>query len=59
MENSNGRMEVLTKFPKPKTKEDVINMLGDESGKKVWVFQDYPDKHNQILTIAVGKFLNV
>lgn len=54
VQNSWARLETLSKYPAPRSKNDVINMLGDQSGNKYTVFQDYEDKHNEILTIAVG-----
>lgn len=54
LESSIDRMEKLREFPRPKSRSDVINMLGDESHKRHRVFCDSaPD--SLVKTIAIGK----
>lgn len=55
IENSIARHDALKKFS-PTNKDDVIDMLGDQSGCGAWVYQDY-DKPG-ITTIATGMFLS-
>lgn len=55
--NSRGREEVFSKLPQPKSKADVLNMLGDQTNKKGYVFRDYEDNSNKCVTICVGKSL--
>lgn len=38
--SSNDRAKSLEKYGRPKTKNDVIQMLGDQSGKKFNVFEN-------------------
>lgn len=53
VESSNARHRVFDRFGKPKTKEDVINMLGDCSDQTHPVFRA---KDAEIVkTIAVGE----
>ncbi|XP_018566504.1 uncharacterized protein LOC108907346 [Anoplophora glabripennis] len=55
MQNSSiCRMETFAKYPTPRTKQDVINMLGDQSNVQYPVFRDQPD--NPVVTLAVGIF---
>lgn len=53
IESSIDRMEKLREFPRPKSRSDVINMLGDESHKRHRVFCDSAD--SLVKTIAIGK----
>lgn len=50
LKSSEERMAVFKKFDKPKSKEDVIEMLGDDSNKEYPVFRDT----DFVRTIAVG-----
>lgn len=55
-ESSVCRMNTFNTFPVPKTKSDVINMLGDQSSNQFRVFQEFgPDDF--VKTVAVGKKL--
>lgn len=46
-------MNTFNTFPVPKTKSDVIKMLGDQSSNKFRVFQEFgPDDF--VKTVAVG-----
>lgn len=57
IDSSNERMETFnTKFTAPKTKEDVIKMLGDQSAKEHQVFVDKPGQEEFLKTICVGIF---
>lgn len=47
------RMKTLKSYPEPKTKEDVIQMLGDGNSKACPVFRDGKPNGN-VKTIAVG-----
>lgn len=44
-------METLKKYPTPRTKQDVINMLSDQSNKDYPVFAE---QGYRVLTIALG-----
>lgn len=55
IDSSNDRMETFCSFPAPKTKEDVINMLGDRSGKRHCVFWEN-NGEEPVKTVAVGMF---
>lgn len=55
IESSETRMCTLKSYPKPLTKRDVIQMLGDQSGKKYRVFQDIGPE-DVVKTIAVGMY---
>lgn len=52
-ESSNSRHRVFERFGKPKTKQDVINMLGDCSDPTHPVFRD--GTVAVVKTIAAGK----
>lgn len=54
LRSSTYRMETFNKYPTPRTKQDVINMLSDKSNEKYPVFRDQPD--HPVSTIAVGIF---
>lgn len=56
LDSSNERLQTFAKYPKPKTKEDVIKMLGDQSAKVHMVFRENGGK-DIIKTIAVGMCL--
>lgn len=54
VDSSTARHEVFDRLGKPKTKEDIIKMLGDQSGKVHTVFRE--NGGDEIVkTIAVGK----
>lgn len=53
IESSTERLDCFARFRSPKTKEDVINMLGDQSGKQHSVFCENGGREF-IKTIAVG-----
>lgn len=50
VDSSTERHETFSKFAAPKTKTDVVNMLGDQSGKNHTVFRD----NSIVRTIAAG-----
>lgn len=50
VDSSTERHEAFSKFAAPKTKSDVVNMLGDQSGKNHTVFRD----NGIVRTIAAG-----
>lgn len=52
IESSTARHEVFDRLGKPKSKEDAVNMLGDQSGKMHPVFRDSAEI---VKTVAVGK----
>lgn len=52
-DSSIARLRVFDRFGKPKTKEDVINMLGDRSDSTYPVFRD--GNAGIVKTIATGK----
>lgn len=53
IDSSNDRLDTFATFCSPKTKEDVIKMLGDQSGKRHTVFRENRGREF-IKTIAVG-----
>lgn len=53
IDSSVERLEVFSKMCSPKTKEDVIKMLGDQSGRRHPVFRENGTR-DIIKTIAVG-----
>lgn len=53
IDSSHDRMETFSSFPAPRTKEDVIKMLGDRSGKRHCVFCE-SNKEEPVKTVAVG-----
>lgn len=58
VDSSNDRMATFTKsFDPPKSRKDVIEMLGDTSSKGHRVFRDEPDAF--IKTICVGKSIHI
>lgn len=56
IDSSHARMDVFQSFSAPKTKEDVIKMLGDQSHKEHKVFRDEPGADEFLKTICVGIF---
>lgn len=54
IESSTERLDTFAKFKSPKTKEDVIGMLGDQTGKVHSVFRENGGSEF-IKTVAVGK----
>lgn len=51
---SDARLEVFEKMPCPKTKSDILNMLGDQSNEQYPVYHTM--QGDPIVTIAVGLF---
>ena len=51
---SDHRLELFEKMPVPKTRQDLINMLGDQSDKKFPVYHTM--KGDPVVTLAVGIF---
>lgn len=56
IDSSNERHEVFSRFGVPKSKVDVINMLGDQSGKNHTVFRENGGQEF-IKTVAMGKLI--
>lgn len=56
IDSSVHRMNTFNKFPAPRTKSDVIKMLGDQSDPEHAVFRDQPGVEEFIKTICVGIF---
>ncbi|PSN31332.1 hypothetical protein C0J52_24052 [Blattella germanica] len=56
MESSDARHKTMACYPEPKTRKDVINMLGDHSNKKQPIFRDMGDD-DFVKTVAVGKLI--
>lgn len=52
-DSSEDRMDTFCKFAVPKTKDDIIQMLGDQTGKRHQVFRENGGEEF-IKTIAVG-----
>lgn len=55
-DSSLERMDTFCTFEAPKTKDDVIRMLGDQSGKRHQVFRENGGEEF-IKTIAVGELI--
>lgn len=56
IDSSIERMETFKAFKKPKNKQDVIDMLGDNSAKEHAVFRDKAGQEEFLKTICVGIF---
>lgn len=56
IDSSVERMETFQKFNKPKSKEDVIKMLGDTGANDNQVFRDNAGVEEFLKTICVGIF---
>lgn len=56
IDSSLARMDAFQTFAAPKSKEDVIKMLGDQSHNEHKVFRDVPGKEEFLKTICVGIF---
>lgn len=54
IDSSIDRMNTFCTFPCPKTRDDVIKMLGDQSNKRYTVFCEN-GTNQAVKTIAVGK----
>lgn len=54
IDSSNERHSTFAKFKTPKSKDDVIQMLGDQSAKEHTVFRENGSAEF-IKTVAVGK----
>lgn len=58
VDSSNDRMTTFTKaFDPPKSREDVIQMLGDTSSKGHRVFRDEPDAFIKTICVGESRFL--
>ncbi|XP_033223085.1 uncharacterized protein LOC117176852 [Belonocnema kinseyi] len=55
IDSSVHRMEAIQKHSPPKNREDVINILSDQTGNKYRIFQEF-GKEDYVKTIAVGIF---
>lgn len=58
VDSSTERHATFDRLGKPKTKEDVIKMLGDQSGKVHTVFRENGGDL-AVKTIAVGKIIEI
>lgn len=56
LDSSISRMNTFNSYDPPKTKEDIVNMLGDCSGGEHCVFRENNDLSQMVKTIAVGVF---
>lgn len=54
IDSSNERHNTFAKFKSPKTKNDIVQMLGDQSAKEHTVFRENGGAEF-IKTVAVGK----
>lgn len=52
--SSDARHETMNKMQKPESVKDVVNILGDQSGKEFTIFRESGDD-DFVKTIAVGK----
>lgn len=52
--SSDARHETMDKMQKPESVKDVVNILGDQSGKEFTIFRESGDE-DFVKTIAVGK----
>lgn len=53
--SSDARHETMDKMKKPESVQDVVNILGDQSGKEFTIFRESGDE-DFVKTIAVGKY---
>ena len=58
IESSNHRHQCMNCFPEPKLRQDVINMLGDQSDKEQPIFREMGDD-DFVKTVTVGKLCEV
>ncbi|XP_055909851.1 beta-alanyl-dopamine/carcinine hydrolase [Eupeodes corollae] len=56
IDSSVSRMNTFSTYDPPKTKEDIVHMLGDCSGGEHCVFRENGDLSQMVKTIAVGVF---
>lgn len=49
-------MEAISKHPPVKSRQDVIDVLSDQTGKDYRVYQDFGNNDDEIKTIATGMF---
>ncbi|XP_011696938.1 PREDICTED: uncharacterized protein LOC105455363 [Wasmannia auropunctata] len=56
IESSNRRMEVISKHPPVECRQDVIDILSDQTGKDYRIYQDFGSDDDEIKTIATGIF---
>lgn len=56
MDSSVARMETFSSYQPPKTKEDVIKLLGDQTNPPHTVFRENGDVDEYVKTIALGVF---
>lgn len=54
IQSSISRMEVISKYPSVKSRQDVIEVLSDQTGKDYKIYRDKND--NKVKTIATGIF---
>lgn len=54
VDSSNERHRVFAEFKPPKSKEDVIQMLGDQSAPVYTVFSENGKANEFVKTVAVG-----
>jgi hypothetical protein len=54
--SSDCRQDTQAQMPRPQTADDVINVLGDQSGKEFTIFREAGDD-DYVKTVAVGKFV--
>ncbi|KAJ9586092.1 hypothetical protein L9F63_020289, partial [Diploptera punctata] len=55
MESNNHRHQCMDCFSHPKSRKDVINMLGDQTDKRYPIFREMSDS-DYLITVAVGIF---
>lgn len=55
IDSSIERLDTFARFGPPKTKTDVINMLGDQSAKNHVVFRD----EGIVRTVAMGEYAKI
>lgn len=56
--SSDARHETMNKMQKPQSVQDVVNILGDQSGKEFTIFRESGDE-DFVKTIAVGKYFKI
>ena len=56
IDSSNHRMEAIKKHPSPKNRQDVINILSDQTDNDYRLFQEFGPE-DYVKTIAVGEHI--
>lgn len=55
IDSSEDRMAAICRHPAPKNRQDILNVLSDQTGKGYRVYQEIKED-DYVKTIATGKF---